>query len=133
MKTKMRMKLIFIVPLIIVLTLSSVGTVHAYYKSFVYEFDTNLRSKSRTMNTNDDLAFKFNSIKCRKGHKMKITVKHNVSWGPDTTLTRKWIPECGGKVVLYGHDRNTPVYFIMSKKHDGYWVRGTGEIYSQKR
>ncbi|WNB93107.1 hypothetical protein [Bacillus sp. NEB1478] len=125
-------KWFFIFPLITILSLLPYATAIAYNNTFVYEFDTTLRGKNRKINTNDDIVFSFHSAQCRKGHKIKIEVRHYV-FGPDTTLTRKTIPECGGKVVVYVHDKYTPVYVKMSKPHDGYWVKGTGKIYSQKR
>lgn len=100
-------------------------------------FDTTLRSRDRTLpnialSNYEKIRFEFNSVQCRKGHYMTVTVKHNVSWGRDSLLTKKKIPECGGTVDLYGYDYRTPVYFIISKPHDGYWVRGNGKIYESK-
>ncbi|WP_028394043.1 hypothetical protein [Bacillus cihuensis] len=129
----MKKKWLFILPFVFVLLFIPVASALAYYTTFVYDFDTTLRSKDRTIKTNDDVVFKFNSVKCRKGHYMTVLVKHNVTRGFDTLLEKKKIKECGGTVTLYGHNKSIPVYFIISKPHDGYWVRGTGTITTKKR
>lgn len=124
----MKWKLPLIAMFVFVLVFLPVSSALAYSDTFVYDFDTNLRSKDRTLKTFNDATITFHSVKCRKGHYMTVTVKHNVSWGRDSLLAKKKIPECGGTVGPFGHDKNTPVYFIISKPHDGYWVRGTGTI-----
>ncbi|MFC0189437.1 hypothetical protein ACFFJY_14125 [Fictibacillus aquaticus] len=130
----MKRKLSFLLPFVILLTaIFSAESVLAYYKKFKYSYDTTLRGGDRMIKSQNDIVFVFDSYKCRKGKKMRVDIRHNVSWGRDTLLSRKWIPECGGKVVNYGHKPNIPIYIVLSKKNDGYWVKGKGKIYTQKR
>jgi hypothetical protein len=125
-------KLIFPLLLGTILIILPLQDVLAYSDTFVYDFDTTLRGKDRKLDSGGKQVYaKFSSVKCRKGHKMTIKLKHNVSFRPDPTLTSKRISECGGTIGPVGYAHNTPVYIEMSKQHDGFWVRGTGKIYTQ--
>jgi hypothetical protein len=127
----MKKKWLFVLPLVTILSFLPLASALAYYDTFVYDFDTTLRGKDRKLNTFNQGYAKFKSVKCRNGHKMTVKVKHNVRFRPDPTLTSKKIAECGGTIGPFGHDKTTPVYIEMSKPHDGYWVRGTGKIYTK--
>ncbi|WP_220185052.1 hypothetical protein, partial [Thermoactinomyces daqus] len=104
---------------------------YAATHSFVYDFNKSIRSRDFKFKGYHDLTLTFKSVTCRKNQTMKVEVKHNVSWGRDTTIARKNISECGGTIRHIGFDNKTPVYFIVTKNtKDKFWVQGTGKIHN---
>jgi hypothetical protein len=104
---------------------------YAATHSFVYDFNKSIRSRDFKFKGYHDLTLTFKSVTCRKNQTMKVEVKHNVSWGRDTTTARKNISECGGTIRHIGFDNKTPVYFIVTKNtKDKFWVQGTGKIHN---